>query len=416
MSHPQRSGLTALSAIPVAIGSVAGAGILSLPSAVYVEAGTASTVVWGLAAAACIPMLLMFRDAMALSGDGDAVQTLVGRGLRTWVGSAMPLMFLAVVVIGLPTGGVVAGRYVEEGLPLPLPAPVVAGGILVVALVADLLGGTVGRGLQLVGAAVLLVTGAVLVGSGFGRAVYPVHVVPDPADWRHVVPGVLLAFWAFVGFENLTFLGRDLRRPARDFLPVSAVALGVYGVFALGSTLAVAATVDRGAVDTVTGLLQLATTPAAQAGVSLVALAAMLVNAAAWVRGVSRLVAGAARDGQLPRDLEHRPLLRTASLATLLGVTLAVLTIVPDLVVSALAASSAVFVVIYLICTVSYVRVVGLRLRTALNVLLVPAMIVTLVGSAGRSLYGLTVAVACLGWCFLIHRRRRRTSAPAQDV
>ncbi|WP_415857141.1 hypothetical protein [Sinomonas sp. G460-2] len=44
-----------------------------------------------------------------------------------------------------------------------------------------------------------------------------------------LLPGVLLAFWAFVGFENLTFLGRDLRDPRRHFLPVSAVAPGLYG-------------------------------------------------------------------------------------------------------------------------------------------------------------------------------------------
>ena len=64
-------------AVPLAFGSIAGSGILSLPSSVYTEAGSASVLVWVIAAAACLPMLLMFRDAMLLSGEGNAVQQLV---------------------------------------------------------------------------------------------------------------------------------------------------------------------------------------------------------------------------------------------------------------------------------------------------------------------------------------------------
>ena len=406
MTTTRPAGLTRISAVPLAFGSIAGSGILSLPSAVYSESGTASALVWVLAAAACLPMLLMFRDAMGMSGDGDAIQTLVSRGLRPWVGSAMPLMFLFVVVIGLPAGCVVAGRYVEDGASVAGVAPAAATAILAVALVANLLGGQVGRGVQLAGSTVLVVTGVVLIVSGAGRATHSIDVVPDHQDWGHVLPGVLLAFWAFVGFENLTFLGRELRRPARDFLAVSTVALTVYGAFALGLTLTIAATVEQGSVDPVTGLLQLATNRGDQVGVAVVALAAMLINAAAWVRGVDHLVAGAARDGRLPAGLARGGLARAALLAILFGVSLVLLTTRPDLIVPALAASSAVFVIIYLTCTVAYVRVVGLRARSGLNALLVPAMVVTLVESGSRSLYGVIVAIACLVWCGV--RRRPR--------
>lgn len=405
-------GLTRASAVPLAFGSIAGSGILSLPSAVYAESGSASALVWVLAAAACLPMLLMFRDAMAMSGDGDAVQTLVSRGLKPWVGSAMPLMFLFVVAIGLPAGCVVAGRYVEDGASVPGSAPAVAAAILAIALVANLLGGRVGRGVQLAGSAILVATGIALVVSGAGRTTRTVDVVPHPEDWGHVLPGVLLAFWAFVGFENLTFLGRELRRPAKDFLAVSAVALAVYGGFALGLTLTIAATVEQSAVDPVTGLLQLATSRSVQGGVAVVALAAMLINAAAWVRGVDRLVAGAAREGRLPRHLVRVRAARTALLACLFALSLLALTVRPDLVVSALAASSAVFVIIYLTCTVAYVRVVGLTPRSCLNALLVPAMLLTLVESGDRSLYGVTVALACLAWCFSGRRRGALSPAP----
>lgn len=411
MPSTRPAGLTRVSAVPLAFGSIAGSGILSLPSAVYAESRSASGLVWVLAAAACLPMLLMFRDAMAMSGDGNAIETLVSRGLRPWIGATMPLMFLFVVVIGLPAGCMVAGRYVEDGAAWDGAGPALASGILGVALVSHLLGGRVGRGVQLTGSAILVATGVVLIVSGVEGATRSIEIVPRQEDWGHLLPGVLLAFWAFVGFENLTFLGCELRRPAKDFLVVSAVALTVYGAFALGLTLTIAATVDAGAVDPVTGLLQLATSSTLRAGVAVVALTAMLINAAAWVRGVDQLVAGAARDARLPAVLAHAPLPRAVLLAALFGVSTVLLTIRPDLIVPSLAASSAVFVIIYLICLAAYVRVVGFTPRSVLNALLVPAMLATLVDSGERSLYGAAVAIVCLGWCFA--RRRRGREMPA---
>ncbi|WP_157509188.1 hypothetical protein [Luteipulveratus halotolerans] len=221
---------------------------------------------------------------------------------------------------------------------------------------------------------------------------------------------MLLAFWAFVGFENLTFLGRDLRDPIQDFLPVSIAALAVYGTFALGLTLTIAGTIDRHSVNAVTGLLQISTSPSVQAGVALVGLAAMLINAAAWVRGVDQLIASAVAERQLPRQLARQPLARTALLAGLFSVTIVVLTTNPHLTVGALAASSAVFVMIYLICIAAYVRAVGVRLRTTLNALLVPAMLATLIQSGTRPVYGLAVSVACLTWCYLRRKQPSTTS------
>ncbi|KNX35927.1 APC family permease [Luteipulveratus halotolerans] len=396
--------------MPLAFGSIAGSGILSLPSAVYAEAGTASVAVWIISAAACVPMLLMFRDAMALSGDGNAIQQLVTRGIAPWAGSAMPLMFLFVVVVGLPTGCIVAGQYAEDGLGWPRSPTIVAVAILVAALAANLLGGTAGRNVQLGGSAVLVVTGVFLIVTGARHGTHAMHVVPDASAWGSVLPGVLLAFWAFVGFENLTFLGRDLRDPIQDFLPVSIAALAVYGTFALGLTLTIAGTIDRHSVNAVTGLLQISTSPSVQAGVALVGLAAMLINAAAWVRGVDQLIASAVAERQLPRQLARQPLARTALLAGLFSVTIVVLTTNPHLTVGALAASSAVFVMIYLICIAAYVRAVGVRLRTTLNALLVPAMLATLIQSGTRPVYGLAVSVACLTWCYLRRKQPSTTS------
>lgn len=399
MASTRSPGLGRLAAVPLAFGSIAGSGILSLPSAVYSEAGSASLVVWLVAAGMCVPMLLMFQDAMRLSGTGDALQTLVTRGLQPWVGAAMPLMFLFVVVVGLPTGCLVAGRYVERGLHWPGAGSAVAAALLLLTLIANSAGRQVGGVIQFAGSGALVITGVFLIISGLDHATQPIAVVPTVAATGHVLPGVLLAFWAFVGFENLTFLGRELRHPARDFLPVSVTALALYGAFAIALTLTIAACVQQNTVDPIVGLLQLATNPAVQAGVALVALTAMLINSAAWVRGVDSLIAGAGRDGQLPVAFHDHRSARTLLLTGLFAITLVVLSIAPHLIVDALAASSAVFVLIYLVCIVAYLRTLGLTLRTGLNALLIPVMTITLVQSGSRSVYGVVVATGCLIWC-----------------
>jgi amino acid transporter len=316
----------------------------------------------------------------------------------------MPLMFMFVVIVGLPTGCVVAGRYVQRGLDWAGTGPIVAAVLLALALLANLAGRQVGGAVQLAGSTALVATGVFLIISGLGHATQPLHLAPSGGSAHQVLPGVLLAFWAFVGFENLTFLGRDLRRPARDFLPVSIAALTLYGVFAIGLTLTIAVCIQQRSVDPVAGLLQLATDRAVQAGVALVAVAAMLINSAAWVRGVDRLMVGASHEGQLPALLHQRPFARTALLATLFTTTLAVLTIAPDLTVDALAASSAVFVLIYLICIIAYLRTSGVTARTILNALLIPIMTITLIQSGTRSTYGLIVTIGCLVWCRITNR------------
>ncbi len=417
MASTRTAGLSRRAAVPLAFGSIAGSGILSLPSAVYAEAGASSLLVWLVAALMCVPMLLMFHDTMKLSGDGDALSRLVTRGTRPWVGAAMPLMFLFVVVIGLPTGCVVAGHYVERGLGWSGGGPVVAAALLALSLAANVAGGKASNAVQLVGSAALVATGIALIMVGAGHATHPLVLGPK-GDLLHVLlPGVLLAFWAFVGFENLTFLSRDLRDPSRDFLPVSLAALALYGAFVIALTMTIAVCVRQQDVDPVAGLLQLSDSSAVQAVVVTVAVAAMLINSAAWVRGVSQLMANAARDGYFPAAMQHSQGIRTALLATLFATTLTVLALAPELTVDALAASSAVFVLIYLICIISYLRTFGLTIRTSLNALLIPVMAATLVQSGSRSAYGMIVAIGCLCWCrFKSRTEGAATSTPPETA
>ncbi|MCK8438103.1 APC family permease [Streptomyces sp. D2-8] len=423
-SAPRR-GLTRWQAVPLAIGSIAGSGILFLPSATYAEAGENSLLVWGLSILLCLPMLLMFDDMVRANPDGRGIESFIRMGLGSLFGRSVPVLFIALVIVGLPSGAFVAGRYVARtfggGLAL---TSVIAAAVLLAALATNLAGIRTSSRLQTVVTWGLVAMATILLCSALpATAGHLDTVTPDRGHLGVVLPSMLLTFWAFAGFENLTFLSREFRRPARDFLPVSAIALSVYGVFTILLTVAIAVRIPRGDVDEVTGLLQLAETMEPEAlvvwAVTVIAFSAMLLNAVAWVWGVSGLVSDAAHNGMLPRrfaagDGGGVSRKTVTLLVALFAVTFTVLVCFPDLVVDATATASAIFMILYVLAIVSYVRVRGLTVRSGLNLVLLVVMVVSLVQARWQSLYGIVVLLAALG-VQLVQRRLGRGGPQAEE-
>jgi amino acid efflux transporter len=418
---PSRPGLARWQAVPLAIGSVAGSGILFLPSAVYAEAGDASLVVWLVATVLCLPMLAMFDDMVRANPDGDGIEAFIRAGLGDVVGRCVPPMFLALVVVGLPAGAMVAGRYVAQAVGAGRAAAVLCAlSLLAAAVAANLAGSRASARVQHAGTVALAAMAVGLVAAAAPGVSGGLDAVgPSLGHLGPVLPAVLLAFWAFAGFENLTFLSSELRDPRRDFLPVSAVALGTYGLFTILLTVAIAVRIPRTQVDEVTGLLQLAETVRPRSlvvgAVTGIAFGAMALNAVAWVWGVSQLVARAATTGAVPAALGRTtptgvPRRAVLLLAALFAVTTTVLAASPGVVVDAVATAGAIFVVLYLLSIVSYVRVRGLTARSVPNLPLLAVLGAALVQSGWRSLYAVVVLAGSLAAQVARRRRRRRAA------
>jgi amino acid efflux transporter len=418
-------GLTRWQAIPLAIGSIAGSGILFLPSAVYARAGDNSLLVWTVSTLLCLPMLLMFDDMVRSNPDGRGIEAFIRLGLGDLFGRCVPIMFISLVIVGLPSGAFVAGQYVAQAFSASKPLVItVALLILIAAVLINLAGVRTSTRVQTGATWGLVLVATVLLVSAFPSArIGPQAVEPDLRHLGVLLPGVLLAFWAFAGFENLTFLAREFRDPEHDFLPVSSIALTVYGVFTIMLTIAIAVTVPRAHVDQVVGLLQLAAvTGLGQAiiwVVTIIACSAMLLNAIAWVWGVSQLVRDAAGNGMLPaffgapgKDASRsRAVLLLAGLFSLASV---LLSLRPSLVVDTTAAASAIFMLLYTLSIISYVRVRGLTVRSALNLVLLIVIAISLVQSGWESIYG--VMVLLLAICLQAIRRTQRATAPGMDT
>jgi amino acid efflux transporter len=423
-----RRTLTLRDGMALAIGSIAGAGILYLPSLTYVLAGHDVLFVWLGGTLLCLPMLFMFIDMVRLIPDGSGIEGFIARGLGSPIGATVPLLFLSVVILGIPAGVVIAGGYLRSAIGGGTVVQLVGAlAILAVAITTNLVGAAVGARVQRMASwALLIVVGALcaftapLIGHGY-LAVLPTVSAPGT-----ILSGIVVAFWAYVGFENLTFIAGEFRNPRRDFPLAMIAAFLVYGGLALALTVIIAALIPRDRVSQFSGLFQLAEhiTPAWLAtGIIVVfALTIMQLSAASWLWGMSRLLYASAREQRLPRffaQLDRRALPRRAIL--LLSSAFVVMTVItalfPDLLVGVLTIASSVFLFLYLLCLLSYLRITqnwGKRLVYGVFFIF---LLTTLVSIGLKILYPIGVFLLTLFTSIVrerrlaLHRREERRKA-----
>jgi amino acid efflux transporter len=363
-------------------------------------------------------VLFLLADVVREFDDGSGIEGLIARGLGPHIAAGVPVLFLSIVMLGIPAGSLIAGTYLAQAVgggqvTEHLSALVIVG----VAAGVNLAGIRIGARLQLVTATLLIAIGVALVAltspdaAGGYDAVAP--AVPDAG---RVLSGVLIAFFAYAGFENLTFIAGEFRNPRRDFPIAMAAAFTAYGLLAVALTANLAAIVPAGRIDEVAGLSQLAETiePAALATGVITALALLLmqVNANSWVWGMSRLVRSAADAGRLPRSLaalDRRGVPRRA--VVLLGagflVTLGVAVFDEALVTDLLVTASAGFVVLYLLAVLAYARRARGAGRRVLAGVLLCVLVALLANDAAHALPAILVIGLSAG-ASLVRARRRR--------
>jgi amino acid efflux transporter len=343
--------------IVLAVGSIAGSGILFLPSTIYVIAGSDALVVWLLAALLCVPLLGVFASLVRAVPDGAGLEGFVALGLGRRVSALVPALLLVVFYPAMAAAMLVAGGYVSSA---PLVRLAVALVIIAVTTVAALGGARGAARFQTVVIWTTLAAAIALVALTSRRSYAAIS--PSLSDFGAIAQGVLVAFWGFAGFENMTFVAGELRNPRRDYLIAVAVALGGYCVLAMALTANIAATIPRGSVDQLSGVAQLA--DYAPGGVVISVLAVLLVQAGAssWVWGISRLLFSAARDGRMPAFfavLSPRGVPRRAILSLTVPGACAtcVAAVWPGLVLPFVTFASAVFVTLYALAVASFIAV-----------------------------------------------------------
>jgi amino acid efflux transporter len=296
-------------AIALAITIVVGSGALVLPGIAYRQAGSAALYAWGLAAAVTVPLLIVFaRLGAAYPGAGGVagfVQAAFGRHLAAGV----ELLTVGTFGLGIPAIALTGAGYltVLPGL-TGLPRPAAAALLLCVAAAVVFSGVRLSTGVQIV-LATALTLGLLGVGVLALTHASPAGHLP-PATFSSLTTGAQamgVVFFAFTGWEMLSFTTEEYTNPRRDFPRAVILSFLIVTVMYVLLALGVQSLLRRDAVTTASAPIQAivaqAASPAVGWLVAVLGVVIILANLVGAVWGASRLVMSSAREGLLPRPL-----------------------------------------------------------------------------------------------------------------
>lgn len=230
------------------LGTIIGAGIYVLIGEVAAVAGMAAPVAFVIAALLAALTAFSYAELVArfpLSA-GEAVYVAEGFS-RTWLTRTTGL---AVVLIGCVSAATIANGfagYFREFIELPPPLIV---SLLVLGLGAIAVWG-VKESVSLAACVTLLEVGGLLWIVWLARgdiATLPlrwdeINPLTGRHQWGGILFGALLAFYAFIGFEDMVNMSEEVRRPRRTLpLAIAVVMLAtavIYGAVAIAAVLAV---------------------------------------------------------------------------------------------------------------------------------------------------------------------------------
>jgi len=302
-AHLRLPGATAL-----AITIIVGSGALVSPGVAFERAGDSAIYAWLIAALVTAPLLVVFArlgaDLPGAGGIAGFVGSVFGR--PSAVGAEV--LLLGTFGLGIPAIALTGGHYLRaipglDGVPVWLAALAMlaaAGGMVA-------LGGRVSARGQLVLALVMTASlvAAGLVGLSKGGAA---QSVPAPGlDQLGTGAAALGAvYFAFTGWEMLSFTTEEYVDPKRDFPRVVALSFVIVTALYLVLALAVQNTLDRNDESTVLSPISSLVEsrfPGVSWAVAVLGVVIIQANLIGAVWAASRLVMSSAREGLLPRPL-----------------------------------------------------------------------------------------------------------------
>jgi len=319
------------------IGDILGAGIYALVGKVAGVAGAAS---W---AAFAVALVVAGLTALTYAELGGRFPRSAGESFFTQQAFGRPGLSLVVGwvvlcsgILSLATVSVAFGGYMS-GLVPGLPSSVTVVGILLLLAAINFRGmressttNIVATMVELTGLLIVIVVGALFLGSTPDARVAQTIEASRDVDWTSIARGAALGFFAFIGFEDMVNVAEEVKDPERNMPRAILTALCVTGIVYLVVVIVATSVVPTAALAEseapLLSVVQASTEAVPDRLFTLIALFAVantgLLN---FIMG-SRLIYGMSRQGLLPSALgKVHPTRRTPHLAilTVLGVALA---------------------------------------------------------------------------------------------
>lgn len=295
------------------LGTIIGAGIYVLTGKVAGAAGMYAPLAFALAGVVALFTALSFAELASRfpKSAGEALYVHEGFGLR-WLTLAVGL---ALAAAGGVSAATLANGFVGY-LHLFLPAPrwlivcllVLALGLLAAwGIVESVWVATVTTLIEVFGLLLIIVV------AGGSLATLPERLpeLLPPAQgvaWSGILLGAFLAFYAFLGFEDMVTVAEEVREPRRNMplaiLLATGAATVLYMLIALVAVLSVAPA-ELAQSEAPLAVIYARATGASPWFIGLIGLIAAINGALIQIIMGSRILYGMAREGWLPRGLDY---------------------------------------------------------------------------------------------------------------
>jgi amino acid efflux transporter len=304
-----RGRLNVLQGTALYVGAVLGTGVIALPALAAEAAGPASLLAWLLLVVASAPLAATFAALGARHPDAGGVSTYARLAFGPRAAAIVGWCFYLAVPTGAPAAALFGGAYVSAAVGGGFATTAATAFLLVVAVTA-----TNAVGVQLVGRVQLATAGllvtflvvAVLVALPEASAdnLHPFA----PHGWGAVPAAAALLVWSFVGWETITHLTGEFRRPDRDVPRATTAAILIIGVLYLAVAFAIIAVLGPRAARTEAPLGELMAAGLGGNTRGLAAVAALLLTFGtmnAYFAAAAKLGAALGRDGAMPAWLSR---------------------------------------------------------------------------------------------------------------
>lgn len=313
------------------LGVTIGAGIYVLIAPAVARAGTHAPLAFMLAALVMAPSAASFAELASRMPMSAGEAAYVRAGLKsTLLARLVGLLVIATSIISAATVSRGSAGYIQVFVELPFA--------VIVAAVVLSLGALTARGIwqsvSFAGVMTLIEIGGLLIIISFGVAYTPdlVQRLPEAwsgldgaAAWTGVAGAILLAFFAFTGFEGLANIAEEVKQPERTlpiaiFLTLAIVTL----LYVLIVWISLVAVPPAELAQTVAplSLVYERVTGASPAVITAIAIAATVNGVVVFMVMGSRVIYGMAAQGLLPASLA-RVNARTRTPLTATGIVVA---------------------------------------------------------------------------------------------
>jgi amino acid efflux transporter len=405
------------------VGAVLGTGVIALPALAAKAAGPASLLAWLALVVLSAPLAATFAALGARYPDAGGVATYAMRAFGPRASAVVGWCFY----LAVPSGGAAAahfgGAYVSAAIGGgSTTTTVTAAGLMAVVTASNVLGlRTTGR-LQFALAGLLVVLLLVAVALSLPHA-HTSNLHPfAPHGWTAIGSAAGLLVWSFAGWEAITHLAGEFRRPSRDLPRAAALAVVVVGLLYLLVAYAVITVLGPSAADSSAPLGDLMARGIGGGAHVLAAVAALLLTAGAmnaYYAGGANLGAALGRDGALPAWLAAgsapgRTPRRSLAVVSVLGYVSLLGTALTGVGTKPLVLlTTGSFIAVYAVGVAAAVRLLPRRTKgRAAALCALVAVAALLVTSGIYLLWPLALSAAALTY---FHFRTRRTAHPAPN-